>query len=316
MVRFEFSIALRYQVASRSDFIFNLHAAQTPAQKVVAERVTTNAARGPVLCVDPHFGNRLMRLSVETGGLDIRYDATLDIQHFLADPGTIREVPIDELPSEVLTYLLPSRYCPSDRLASIAHWEFAHLNKGYGRVEAIRRWVAQRTRFVPGASTPATTALDTLTEQRGVCRDFAHLTISLCRALNIPARFVTGIDYGADPSLGPVDFHAYVEAYLGHRWYLFDPTNISPTTGLLRIGTGRDAADVSFATIFGSVQTGPPTVEIRAIVDPAQGLHAPVATSAAVSTADGYAQAPGLRLVPARPEAPQQNPIAEAGGGA
>jgi transglutaminase-like putative cysteine protease len=188
-------------------------------------------------------------------------------------------------------------------LTKLACVEFGHLPTGYARVEAVRRWVHERTRFVPGTSSTATTALETLTEQQGVCRDFSHLMIALCRALNIPARLVTGIDYGADPSLGPMDFHAYVEAFLGNRWYLFDPTDISPTTGLIRIGTGRDAADVSFATIFGDVLCGTPIISIRSIVDPARDFHLPQRTDLAVSTADGIAHGPTLRLVSSAPVA-------------
>lgn len=127
--------------------------------------------------------------------------------------------------------------------------------------------------------------LDTLIDRRGVCRDFAHLTIALCRAINIPARFVTGIDYDADPALGPCDFHAYAEVWLGDRWYLFDATGISPTTGLVRLGTGRDAADVAFATICGDVPTHAPKVTIAAVEDPAKGMRRPQRTPLAVSTA-------------------------------
>ena len=290
MVRLEFSIALRYQVGGPSDFVFNLHAAQTSAQRVVAEHVWTNVRMAPVVCRDPHFGNRLMRVKAAPGDMDVHYRATVDIQHVLADATCIGEVPVDRLPADVLPYLLPSRYCPSDRMTAVSCWEFGHLPRGYARVETIRRWVQQQIRFAPGTTTSATTALDTLTDKRGVCRDFAHLMISLCRALNIPSRFVTGIDYGADPTLGPTDFHAYVEAYLENRWYLFDPTDISPTTGLLRIATGRDAADVSFATIFGDVRCGPPAVSIRSIVDPMRGLRAPERTDSAVSTAEAGEQ--------------------------
>jgi transglutaminase-like putative cysteine protease len=302
MVRLEFSIGLRYQVSGPSDFVFNMHAAQTAAQRVVAEHVWSNVAMAPVVCLDPHFGNRLMRVKAVGGELDVQYQATVEIEHFLSDPASIAELPVDQLPADVLPFLLPSRYCQSDQMSAVSCWEFAHIPSGYARVEAIRRWVQQRTRFAPGTTTSATTALDTLTDRQGVCRDFAHLMIALCRALNIPSRFVTGIDYGADPALGPADFHAYVEAYLGNRWYLFDPTDISPTTGLLRIGTGRDAADVSFATIFGNVRCGPPNISIRSIVDDAKALHEPVRTDLAVSTADAVRQIPELRLIPTTPE--------------
>ncbi len=108
--------------------------------------------------------------------------------------------------------------------------------------------------------------------------------IALCRAVNIPARFVTGIDYGADPAMGPTDFHAYVEVYLGDRWYLFDPTGVSPSMGLVRIGTGRDAADVSFSTMFGAVQSLAPVIHIEAIDDPANGITQPRYCSEALSS--------------------------------
>ncbi len=126
--------------------------------------------------------------------------------------------------------------------------------------------------------------MDTLVDQVGVCRDFAHLMIALCRAVNIPARFVTGIDYGADPALGPTDFHAYVEVYIGHRWYLFDPTGVSPPMGLVRIGTGRDAADVPFATIFGQVSSYAPVIHIEAVDDIPNGYFMPLYSAEGISS--------------------------------
>src|SRR5476649_2404682 len=114
--------------------------------------------------------------------------------------------------------------------------------------------------------------------------------ISMCRALNIPARLVTGIDYGADPALGPTDFHCYVEAFLGERWYIFDPSGISPRMGLIRIGTGRDASDVAFATIFGTVQWTMPRIAIHAEGDEVSGIAPPVRPDYAVSTDAAFAQ--------------------------
>ena len=164
------------------------------------------------------------------------------------------------------------------------------MEPGYDRVEAIRQWVQRRTKFQVGSSHPSTSAMDTLQCGAGVCRDFAHLMIGVCRALNIPARFATGIDYGADPALGPTDFHCYVEAFLGDRWYLFDPTGISPRSGLIRIGTGRDASDVAFATIFGTVQWTMPRISIRAHEDEANGIVVPTRHDYAVSTDSGLAE--------------------------
>ena len=112
--------------------------------------------------------------------------------------------------------------------------------------------------------------------------------VALCRAVNIPARFATGTDYGADPALGPPDFHAYVEVYLGDRWYIFDPSGTAIPMGFVRFGTGRDAADVAFATIFGGVTSKAPYIRAEAIEDARQGIGMPYPTDQALSTDDGW----------------------------
>ena len=169
-------------------------------------------------------------------------------------------------------YIYPSRYCQSDRLVKLAINEFGTLWQGHARVQAIRDWVRQHVAFTSNTSNSKTSAVDTLIARVGVCRDFAHLMIALCRAVNIPARFATGTDYGADPSLGPPDFHAYVEVYLGDRWYIFDPSGTAIPMGCVRFGTGRDAADVAFATIFGNVRSQAPQIRAVAIAQPADGI--------------------------------------------
>ena len=276
MIRLKFDIELRYEmIGMTSDFIFNLHAAQTAQQSVVNEQLDISPALTPVLYTDPNTQTRFIRLQAAPGPFSIRYEATVDISHYAEAPHNLMEVPISQLPSEVLPYIYPSRYCQSDRLGRLATWEFAHFQPGYARVRAIQDWLRRRTTFLPGSSNSNTSATDTLINQTGVCRDFAHLMIALCRAMNIPARFVTGIDYGADPKLGPTDFHAYVEVYLSHRWYVFDASGISPPMGLIRLGTGHDAADTSFATVFGAVKSFIPIVNIEAIVDAEKGLALP-----------------------------------------
>jgi transglutaminase-like putative cysteine protease len=150
-------------------------------------------------------------------------------------------------------------------------------------------WVRSRVSFTSNVSNSTTSAMDTLIERVGVCRDFAHLMIALCRALNIPARFATGTDFGADPALGPPDFHAYVEVYLGDRWYIFDPSGTAIPMAFVRFGTGRDAADVAFATIFGGVRSQAPFINARAVVDPARGFLQPVRCREALSTDGGLA---------------------------
>ncbi len=287
MVRLKFFVELQYGVlGSPADFIFNIHAARTQCQSLVRENLTVSQGVPVSLFIDPAHGNRYARLRAEPGNLVVRYDATVDISHYVASPQSIGEVSIADLPPEALPYIYPSRYCQSDRLQQLSRGEFGGMVPGYGRVQAIRDWVQRRTRFLSGSSNPTTSAVDTLVEQVGVCRDFAHLMIAICRALNIPARFVTGIDYGADPVFGPPDFHAYVEAFLGGRWYLFDPTGMAVPMGLIRLGTGRDAADVSFATIFGAVSTFAPLIGIEAIEDNLKGFAMPLACADALSTSD------------------------------
>ncbi|MGE5094434.1 MAG: transglutaminase-like domain-containing protein [Betaproteobacteria bacterium] len=284
MIRFDLSITLDYQVLAPTDFVFVIQPANTPYQRVTWERVHVEPAVATHEEVHGHPANRHLRLHAEPGPLRVGCEAIVDLVHHFALPSDIREVPIAELPAAVLQYIYPSRYCQSDRLLEIARAEFGTMTPGYERVEAIRQWVQARTKFQVGSSHPGTSALDTYQCASGVCRDFAHLMITMCRALNIPARFATGIDYGADPSMGPPDFHCYVEAFLGDRWFLFDPSGISPRMGLIRIGTGRDASEVAFATIFGTVQWTMPRVSIRAEGDEFNGLVEPFRHDYAVST--------------------------------
>jgi transglutaminase-like putative cysteine protease len=232
---------------------------------VVAESLEITQQLTQTLCADPETHTRHLRLKAFAGPLTLCYRATVDLDHYMAQPDALGEVAVADIPGHVLPYLYPSRYCQSDRLYHLAIREFGNIPQGYRRVQAIRDWVMQRITFRSNSSTSNTSALDTLVAEVGVCRDFAHLMIALCRALNIPARFATGIDYGADPILGPTDFHAYVEVYLGDRWYLFDPSGVAIPMGFLRFGTGRDASDSAFATIFGNVQGSAPLMHIEAI---------------------------------------------------
>ena len=289
MVKLQYAVELNYQVTGPSgDFIFNIHAAQTEHQRVSAERLYLSQQREVTVYTDP-LGNRYMRLNALSGPLTVRYDATVDIDHSFEPPESIAEVPISRLPVDVLPYLYPSRYCQSDRLYTLAAREFGQLPQGYARVQAIEQWVRQHTKFTPNSSNSSTSALDTLIEQVGVCREFAHLMIALCRASNIPARFVTGTDYGADPALGPPDFHAYVEVFLGRRWYMFDASGVAVPMGFIRLGVGRDAADVSFATIFGPVMASAPRINITALDDVAKGFRVPEHRLEALSTCAAYA---------------------------
>src|SRR5678816_2654805 len=266
MIRLELQVELNYQVDQYgADFVFNVHAAQTRSQVIASESLELSQPIVPQMYTDPLTGNRYMRVRAQPGPLKLTYAATVDLTHYCADASQLAEVPISRLPLEVISYIYPSRYCQSDRLYKLANNEFGSLLQGYGRVQAIRDWVNRRVSFRSNTSNSNTSAVDTLIEQVGVCRDFTHLMIALCRALNIPARIATGTDYGASAALGPPDFHAYVEVYLGHRWYLFDASGAGIPMGFMRFGTGRDAADVAFATIFGDVHAMAPMISIRAL---------------------------------------------------
>ncbi len=288
MVRLKFSIELNYEITDPGcDFIFSIHAAQTLAQTVVSEALHISQPLLQNLYTDPVTHTRFLRMHAMAGALRLRYDATVDLNHFTAQPQHIAEVSVANLPGAVLPYIYPSRYCQSDRLHRLAVKEFGHLWQGYSRVQAIRDWVVSRVTFRSNSSNGNTTAVDTLVEEMGVCRDFAHLMIALCRAVNIPARFATGIDFGADPALGPTDFHAYVEVYLGDRWYIFDASGVAIPMGFVRFGTGRDAADAAFATIFGGVVGSAPIMHIEAIENSQGQLVVPYHVTHALST-DGY----------------------------
>ncbi|WP_339843223.1 transglutaminase family protein [uncultured Halopseudomonas sp.] len=284
MVRLKFSIELTYTVLDSScDFLFNIHPAITANQYVVSESVSINQSVPYQVSIRQDDGTRWMKVRAYSGDLVIRYEGVLDIHHTVSWPGGLQEMAVADLPMDLFCYIYPSRYCESDRFQALANHEFGNMQPGYSRVLAIRDWVYERTRYTSGSSGSSTSAVDTLTDHVGVCRDFAHLMISTCRALNMPARFVSGINYGADPALG--DFHAYVEVFLSGRWYLFDPSGVSPTMGLLRLGTGRDAADVSFATVFGAAVCATPMIAIEAIEDLENGVVLPIHQTNALSTA-------------------------------
>lgn len=283
-VRLDCLIRLKYEAQGPCTFVMNVEPAMSAQQIVVSEQLGIAAAHQGLQRDVNALGMRLIRFCAE-GPVQVESRFVVDLHHHVETGAMPREMLPHELPLDVLNYVAPSRYCESDKLMNFARSEFGWREPGYERVQAIASWVRDNVQFRVGTTRWETSAADVLEQRQGVCRDFAHVMIAMCRALNIPARFVTGIDYGADPALGPVDFHAYVEAFLGGRWYLFDPTGISPTTGLIRLGTGRDAADVSFATIFGQVASWAPYLEVQAIEDPEHGLIAPVPTDQPVSTA-------------------------------
>ena len=200
------------------------------------------------------YRNRCQRITLPLGPASLRYDALVEIS---GDPDdvdvTTPQCAVEDLPDELIFYTLPSRYCLSEALANTA-WElFGGSEPGWARVQAVCDWINANIEY--GAkSTPLTTALDVYAARGGICRDFAHLGVTFCRALNIPARYVFGYmpDIGIPPPYPAMDFHAWFEAYLGNRWWTFDARFNTPRIGRIPIGRGRDAVDVAMVTTYGA----------------------------------------------------------------
>jgi transglutaminase-like putative cysteine protease len=241
---------LEYEVSSPAHFLFNIEAAFHPGQELIEERLTITPSMKVRNFCDERSGNRFIRLDAPKGVLSINYRARVHL-HAQAVPQHLDETPVTALPDAVLHYLMPSRYCESDSLRRIAQQLFGQLPPGMSRVRAIENWIHESIEYRAGFTQSTTTAQDVFVQRIGVCRDFAHLGITFCRALNIPARLVVGYVNFDEP---PQDFHAVFEAWLGGRWVVFDATRSAPIERLVRIGTGRDAKDVAFATIFGGVK--------------------------------------------------------------
>jgi len=280
MSQIEVGSNLRYTVQSPSSFLLNLSVARNEHQTIVQESIEVHPFQQVDDCEVGPLGNRILRLNAQPGEMQIQYRATVNLNADTANVKTVGETPYEKLPADVLGYLNPSRYCESDKLYRFASDEFGHLNLGYSRVTAICNWVYEQLTYTPGSTGPSTTACDVLLQRTGVCRDYAHVAISLCRAIGVPTRYVSG--YAVN--LQPPDFHGFFEAYLDDRWYLFDATRLAPVGGFVRIGTGRDAADVAFATIRGAAEGT--SVEVFANeANPSDELLNPGNVDTAVSTA-------------------------------
>ncbi|HEX4170534.1 MAG TPA: transglutaminase family protein [Bryobacteraceae bacterium] len=203
------------------------------------------------------FGNHCCRFVAPAGLLELRNSTLIE------DPGvpqaanfSAREIPVEDLPTETLRFLLASRYCEVDLLSNTAVELFGHITPGWGRVQAICDWVNQKVTFGYSFARSTKTALDVYTERLGVCRDFQHLAVTFCRCLNIPARYVTGYlgDIGVPASPDPMDFSAWFEVYLEDRWWTFDARHNKPRIGRVLMAVGRDAADVAITTSFGNIK--------------------------------------------------------------
>lgn len=209
----------------------------------------------PSTCYLDTYGNACDRLTLSAGTNTVRYDATVVVP---GEPDGVDagapQVPVEELPDESLLFLLPSRFCLSDVLHDKAWGLFGDTPPGWARVQAVCDWVHDNVRYAPGSTDPLTTAADVVQSGTGVCRDYAQVGVTFCRSLNVPARYISGYLPNIDATVpeDPMDFCSWFEAYLGDRWWAFDPRNNEPRVGRVVIGRGRDAADVAMVTTYGN----------------------------------------------------------------
>jgi transglutaminase-like putative cysteine protease len=213
--------------------------------------------------------NRLLVLPVSAPGeISISYKATARNQFNYVDFAHLAPTSISQMVPAVLLYLNPSRYCQSDKLLRFAKHLFGHIENEFEKVISITEWIYTNVEYLSGSTTGDTSAYDTITQQTGVCRDFAHLGIALCQALDIPARYCSVYAY----NLVPPDFHACFEAWLSGHWIMFDATKLAPLNGFVKISMGRDAADTSISNLFGKII--PQSMIINSVI--AQGVMEPV----------------------------------------
>src|SRR6201992_696305 len=230
---------LGYRVKQETPFVFNVQPQTCPGQTIKSESLHIEPELPTEDWTMPESGNRYLRLIAPAGGLKITYKASVQLSHLTENLEEVVEVAPGKLPLSVLTHLYPSRYCQSDRLDRFAHRTFGQTPPGHQRVAEICNWIHDNVDYVSGASDALTSAYDIVSQRAGVCRDFAHLGIAFCRALGIPAPYVSAYAW----RLERPDFHGVFEAFLrgpgGLGWYMFDPTRMADPAGIVRIGIGR-----------------------------------------------------------------------------
>lgn len=260
-----------YDAEQETPAIFQVQPNASPIVDVVHEQWSSTPDLSPRHYVDL-YSNPCTRVVLPLGRSSFRYDAEIEVPDATedGDPDATETAP-DELPDETLIYTLPSRYCLPDVLGDEAWRLFGTTAPGYGRVQAICDHVNSHLTFQYGSSTAWSTAADVYRTRFGVCRDFTHLAISFCRALNIPARYVFGYlpEIEVAPNPAPMDFAAWMQVWLAGRWWTFDPRNNTKRKGRVLIGSGRDASDVAMATTFGGPRLESMTVRAEEVGSPA-----------------------------------------------
>lgn len=240
---------LIYEFTSPTQVLMYIEAAKSGDQAIESETLSLGPSDIVVRDFDDRSGARQVR-TILSGTQRIAYGAQVDNGMRGSLPRDAKEHAWTNLPLECLPFLLPSRFCPSDKFMRFAEREFAAIKGGGNRVHAVLDWIREHVDYVHGVSTAETTAERTFVDRAGVCRDFTHLGITLCRALGIPARAVSAYAWKLDPP----DFHAVFEVFLSGRWWLVDPTGLAPVEGIVRIASGRDAADIAFMSTDGSCE--------------------------------------------------------------
>ena len=240
---------ISFEASAPTPLIFMLRPRSGLGQWIVREEYTIEPSVTVVEYTDG-YGNLCQRMVAPQGSFRVRTTACIETADAIDIQPGAPFVLVQDLPESVLQYLLPSRYCQSDKLGDLANEIVAKAAPGYDQVEAIRNWIQSHIEYRYGTSDASTSAVETAEQRVGVCRDFTHLGIALTRSLNIPARMVVGYFYQLDP----MDLHAWFEAYVGGRWYTFDATQKEPKGNRIAIAYGRDAADVALVTQFGPLQ--------------------------------------------------------------
>jgi transglutaminase-like putative cysteine protease len=251
--------SLDYRLASPADVLLQIEAAAIPEQRVVDPffRLSDIGDMARVAGQDA-VGERVWLTVADR--LVVEYRATVEVDRIGADIAVLPRLPLPLLPAETVQYLMASRYCPSDQFQSFVDAEFSGLEGG-ARVMAMRDWVERHFSYEAGVSTSATTALETFVRRAGVCRDYAHMLITLVRAAGIPARIASVYALGVEPQ----DFHAVAEVFLNGGWHLVDATGMATPAAMAKIGVGRDAADIAFLTTYGQAELVAQTVSVAAL---------------------------------------------------